>query len=861
MKPERWRQIEQTYHAALELAPDQRSGFLDQVCAGDEELRREVVSLLASHDEANSFIEKAPDDVIAGMIAEEQARSIIGRTLDHYQVRSLLGQGGMGEVYRAHDTRLDRDVAVKILPEHLASDAEALRRFEREAKAIAALSHPNILSIFDFGNEQGMSYAVTELLEGETLRSFLSCSSPEWQCAATIGEAIAEGLAAAHIKGIIHRDIKPENIFLTSGGQVKILDFGIARVKHEVSPYSETLTSAVKTTMPGTVIGTIGYMSPEQTRGEEADSQSDIFSLGCLLYEMVSGKSPFARETAAETIAAILKEEPPTITGRGKDFPEVLERIIRHCLEKRPGERFQSALELANDLRAVLSGDNVATPKPAPLLAKYRSRFVAWVATAIISLIVGVVVLVYLSSGRSKAIDSIAVLPLINASGNAELEYLSDGISESLINSLSQLPQLRVMARSTVFNYKGKEVDPRKVGQELNVRAVFTGKMVQRGDALSIQADLVNASDGSQLWGERYVRKLSDILALQEEMAKQISEKLQLRLSGAEQQRLTKRYTKNTEAYQLYLKGRYYSSQFTTEGLKKGIDYLNRAVEADPAYALAYAGLSASYFDASNIVFPADEALPKVQAAALRALQMDETLAEAHVTVALVKERYEWNWTEAERGYKRAMELSPNDARVLQWYGFYLAEQGRLDEAIATMARARDIDPLTPYTSSTLAYFHYLARRNDEAIAQLQKMIRMDPNFVVAHYTLGLAYEQKEMFEHAISEFNQAQRLDPEGWAPPAFLARTYALWGKRDEAQRRLEELKRIAEEKHVDPYNIGVIHASLGEIDQAFAWLDKAYRIKSEELLMIKVDPRLENLRSDPRFNDLVRRLNLSP
>ncbi len=856
MTPERWRQIESLYHAALELAPGQRSAFLDQACAGDEELRREVESLLVSHDEAASFIEKSPEDVAAGMLAEEQAHSVIGRTLGHYRMLSLLGAGGMGEVYRARDTRLDRDVAVKILPERLAENPEALRRFEREAKAVAALSHPNILAIHDFGAEQGVSYAVTELLEGATLRERLGQSALDWRETVRIGTAIAEGLTAAHAKGIIHRDLKPENIFLTSDGQVKILDFGIARVKREVSAEAETLTWA-DTTKPGTVMGTIGYMSPEQVRGEQADAPSDIFSLGSVLYEMVSGRRPFARATTAEMIAAILDAEAPPLAQTGKKVPEALERVIRHCLEKKPGERYQSARDLAFDLKAAPGGGSIT----APARARRRTPVAVWLGAAVVGLLLASALLLYLIVWREKAIDSLAVLPLANASGDANLEYLSDGITESLINSLSQLPQLRVMARGTVFSYKGKEVDPRKVGQELNVRAVFTGKMVQRGDTLNIQADLVNASDGSQIWGDRYTRKLTDAQAIQEEITKQISERLRLKLSGAQRQRITKRHTENPEAYQLYLKGRYYSNQFTTEGLKKGIEHMNRAVEADPAYALAHAGLSASYFDASNIVFPADEALPKVKAAALRALQLDETLAEAHTSMALFKERYELDWVEAEKGYKRAMELNPNYARAYQWYGSYLVEQGRLDEAIAAITRARELDPLTPYTSSTLAWIHYLARRPDEAISQLQKMIRMDPSFLVARYTLGLAYEQKGMYEQAIAEFNEAQRLDPESWAPAAFIAHTYALWGKRDEARRGLDELKLSAERRHVDPYHIGLIHAALGEKDQALQWFEKALQVRSEELLFLKVDPKTDSLRSDARYADLLRRLKLAP
>ncbi|MGH9836551.1 MAG: protein kinase domain-containing protein, partial [Blastocatellia bacterium] len=454
MSPERWQQIERLYHDALKLAPEHRLAFLDRACAGDDELRREVESLLASHDEAGTFIDKQPDDVVAGMLAEEQAHSVIGRTLGHYKLQSLLGAGGMGEVYRARDLRLDRDVAVKILPEQFAQDPEALRRFEREAKAVAALSHPNILAIHDFGAEQGVSYAVTELLEGATLRERLRPAPLDWREAVRIGIAIAEGLAAAHAKGIIHRDLKPENIFLTSDGQVKILDFGIARVKRVVSADSETITSTA--TKPGVVMGTLGYMSPEQVRGEAADAPSDVFSFGSVLYEMVSGQRPFARATTAEMIAAILDAEPPPLAQTGKKIPAEMERVIRHCLAKRPGERYQAARDLVFDLKAMLSGRSITAPARAQ-----RRTHAAWIGAAAAVALLVIAAWLFWGSWRERPIDSLAVLPLVNASGDAEVEYLSDGITGSLINSLSQLPKLRVMARSTVFTYKGKEVDPR----------------------------------------------------------------------------------------------------------------------------------------------------------------------------------------------------------------------------------------------------------------------------------------------------------------------------------------------------------------------------------------------------------------
>ncbi len=865
MTPERWQQIEQLYHAVRAHPPAECQALIAEACIADEALRREVESLLAFDEQARSFIEMPPDDIAAGLLGAGQARSMVGRTLGHYRLHSLLGAGGMGEVYRARDLRLDRDVAVKILPEHLADNAEALRRFEREAKAVAALSHPNILAIHDFGAEQGVSYAVMELLEGETLRGRLRNGALAWREAVEIGLAVAEGLATAHAKGIIHRDLKPENIFLTSAGLttagvVKILDFGIARVKRVVLPGTATPSAtAPETTRPGLVIGTLGYMSPEQVRGEEADAPSDIFSLGCVLYEMLSGERPFARAIGVELIAAILDAEPPALAGSGKKLPAELERIIRHCLQKNADVRYQAARALASDLRAVLgaSGQRLS----APLLARRRLRTAALLAGTLLLFVVLALAL-YLFARREQTLDSLAVLPLVNASSDEQTEILSEGISESLINSLSQLPQLkRVIARSTVARYKGKEIDPGKVGQELNVRALLIGKMIRRGDDLIIETELVNTADGARLWGGQYPLRLADVLAVQTEIARQISEKLRLRLTGEQRQRLTKHQTENAEAYKLYLWGRHHSNRHDTEGWKKGIEYMNQAVALDPAYALAYAGLAAAYYEASSVFLPASEAMPKVVAAARQALLLDETLAEAHTALAQYSAQYEWNWAEAEKEYRRALELNPSYATAHQYYGFYLTEQGRLEEALVAMTEARKLDPLTPYISANLAWIHYLARRPDEALAQNKRLVEAEPKFAVAHYGLGLNYQQKGMIEEAIVEFEQARSLDPENPFLLALLGQAYAISGKQDDARRMLAALQERAKHRLTDPFNNALIYVGLGEKDQVFAWLEKAYDFRSEGLLTLKVEPLYDSLRADPRFTDLLRRMNLAP
>ncbi|MCI0392271.1 MAG: protein kinase [Acidobacteria bacterium] len=863
MTLERWQQIELLYHNAQERAPEDRPAFLEEACAGDEELRREIESLLASHDDADSFIEKAPDDVIAGMIAEEQARSIIGRTLDHYQVRSLLGQGGMGEVYRAHDTRLNRDVAVKILPEHLAGDAEALRRFEREAKAVAALSHPNILSIFDFGTEQGVNYAVMELLEGETLRDRMKHSPLNWRGAVEIGISIAEGLAAAHAKGIIHRDLKPENIFLTTYGQVKILDFGIARVKHVVSANDETLTTAA-TTRPGTIMGTFGYMSPEQVRGETADAPSDIFSLGCVLYEMVSGKRPFAHTTTAESIAAILKEDPLALTEVNREVPGALAQLINHCLEKKPDDRYQSAHDLAFELRKILSERGALRSVVSSAISRLRPDTPAIRIGAIVVIPLMVLALaLYLFSRRETTIDSLAILPVVNASGDANLEYLSDGMTEGLINSLSQLAKLRVMARSTVFSYKGKEIDPRKVGRELNVRAVFTGRVLQSGDNLSVQVDLVDSTDGSQLWGERYNQKLANFTALEAEIARRISEKLRPGLSSKERERLTKHHSEKSEAHLLYLKGRHFWNNWTGKDFNKGLQYFEQALAVDPGYALAWVGLADAYYGLSGVYLPSREMMPKVRAAARRALDIDETLGEAHASLAFATAFYDWDWVAGEREFKRAIELNPGYANAHWGYGLYFINIGRPNEALRELKLAQELDPLSPSIAVTAVWPYYFtppsARQYDQAVSHLQRIIEVNPNFPPAHSLLGLVYQQKGMFKEALAEAKQARQLDDAPWTL-ADLGRSYAMGGWKSEAKHVIDELQAPSNQKHIRPCAIAGIYAGLGEKEQAFAWLEKAFDSRDEDVSLISVDPRFDGLRSDPRFSDLVRRMNLA-
>ncbi len=748
-----------------------------------------------------------------------------GTHLGPYEILAPLGAGGMGEVYRARDARLGRDVAVKVLPEHLARDAEALARFEREARAVAALSHPNILAIFDVGAERGIHFVVTELLEGETLRKRLAGSELPWRKAAEFGIAIAEGLAAAHAKGITHRDIKPENLFLTTDGHVKILDFGLARVK---TPFGVPETGVDGETDTGAILGTVGYMSPEQVRGQPVNAPSDIFSLGCVLYEMIAGRRAFSKNTPPETLTAILRENPPELARSGKQISADLDRLIQHCLEKSPHDRFQSARDLAFNLKAILTGSGATKPVAATTAA---------------------------------AIDSVAVLPFVNASGNPEMEYLSDGITESLINSLSQISGLRLVPRSRVFRYKGQDVDAKKVGRQLKVRALLMGRVMQRGDVLNVQAELVDVAKEAQLWGERYHRKVADIFEVEEEIARHIAEKLKVKLSGEEEKKLGKRYTENTEAYQLYLKARYHFNRRTAEDIQRGIDYCRQAIAKDPDYALVYSAMADCYVILSIFApIPGKELMANAKIAAAKAVEIDPTLAEAHTSLGAARFFGDRDWAGAEREFHRAIELNPGYWLAHSWYAIIAASVGRAEIALPESKRAQELDPLSLVIHHLAGLALYLAHRYDEAIAICRKGLELDPHYGLLRFWLGLALVAQRQHEEGITELEKAWR----GLGPLASgsVGYAYAVAGRRNQAQKVFDELQELARSKYVDPFQFAIVHAGLGETDMAFECLEKAREDGSGILaLYIKTWPALDSLRPDPRFADLVRRLGLPP
>ena len=787
---------------------------------------------------------------------------MIGRLLGRYRIVSLLGTGGMGEVYRARDTQLDRDVAVKILPEGLERDPEALRRFEREAKAVAALSHPNILAIHDIGSADGVHYAVMELLEGETLRAHLARGRIPWRRALEIGVEIGEGLAAAHAKGIVHRDLKPENVMLTREARVKILDFGLARVSAPVTADDDTVRDdAEGRTRTGVVMGTVGYMSPEQARGETVDARSDLFSFGCMLCEMLTGVRPFARASSAESIAALLHEEPAGLERADPDIPEEAARVLRHCLEKEPSERFQSVRDLVFDLKSLL-GEPVSERARR---GRSRSRpRVPWAAIASgsgIALLVAAGAL-FVSLRHGRAIDSLAVLPLSNPGGDADTEYLSDGITESLIDNLSQLPALRVMARSTVFSFKGQRVDPRAVGRRLNVRAVLSGRVVVRGGMLSILAELVNVADGSQLWGHRYEQPLHDILELQTDIARQIADQLRVALTGKQRERLSRKYTQNPEAYLLYARGRYQmANSWSEDGFHRGVGLLQQAIALDPAYALPHAGLATTYYEASSVVLPPETAMPLAKASAMNALRLDESLAEAHTALALEQAYYEWDWTSAKQHLQRAIAVNPNYSQAHLYYGILMIEvDGATEAGIKQIREAVRLDPLTPSTSMWLAIPYYLDRRYDEAVREIQKLTQTQPDFYLGRSILGNIYEYQGKLKEAIAEYQRARELNPRQPYTLGYLGHAYGLAGDREKALAALREMDADAGSgTYVDPVARATLLAGLGDKGRTLDALEDALAKRSENLAHWKDAPTFDLVRAEPRFRAILRRMNL--
>src|SRR5262245_351874 len=787
-----------------------------------------------------------------------------GSRLGPYVVVGRIGAGGMGEVYRATDPRLARDVAIKILPAAFANDGDRLRRFEREARAAGSLNHPNITAIHDIGVQDGVPYVVQELLEGETLRSILSRGPLSPPRAIDHGLQIARGLAAAHEKGIVHRDLKPENLFVTQEGHVKILDFGLVKLIAPGGSPEELAEMPTETldTRPGAIFGTPGYMSPEQVRGRIADGRSDLFAFGAVLYEMLAGRRAFKGESTADTLSAILKEEPPPLGMTGAGFPANLERIVRRCLEKEPRDRIQSARDLAADLEecAVASrAGQSGIGRPAT-----RPRRATWMAVAGAALLLVLLAVVVQRARRQPPatspaavrISAVAVLPLRNLSAGPDQDFFAAGMTEALTANLGEIGALKVISGTSAMQYKDTTKSLPQIARELGVGAVLEGTVARAGQRVRITTELINAATDTQIWAGTFERDIPDILSLQGEVAREVARQVEAKLTAAESRRLTRTRKVDGKAYEAYLLGRYFLDQGTEESLKKALEQFNKALEIDKDYAPAHAGIAGYYavLPFYSPLAPA-EVFPKARAAANRSLELDPDLPEAHASLAYIHAYYEWDWATAEREFRKALELRPSHSDVHVSYSRFLAAAGRLDEAIAEIGRAQELDPRSVLLRTNKALLSYFGGRYDQALAELLEIDQVNPGVSTVNWAIGLVYEQKEKFPEAIAAIRKAASISP-SLNYQASLAHVYALSGKSKEAHAVLAELREKSGQGYVPSYYAALVHAALGETDQAFQWLERSFQERSTVLAYLGLDPRLASLRQDPRFADLLRR-----
>ncbi len=911
MEAGRLKQIEEIYHAALEIPVGEREVFFRDSCGADADLRREVESLLSFEESADDFIDTPPESLAAEMFAErENKASLINRKIGHYHVKKLLGRGGMGEVFLAEDTRLDRKVTLKFLPADFLQNSERMRRFVQEAKSASALNHPNIITIYEIGETDNRRFIAAEYIEGETLREHLKNSPLSLPNAFDIAIQIASALHAAHTAGIIHRDIKPENTMIRPDGLVKILDFGIAKLSEPsaASKKSNNESDAATinfATTPGTIIGTANYMSPEQARGKAVDARSDIFSFGLLFYETLSGRQAFEGDNSMDVIGAILYREPAPLGELLPELPREIERIVNKTLKKDREKRYQTAKDLLLDLKdvrqnlefekklgisastggAVRSAEaidvwitddaktlNLKSPVAVKDTAPAAAQTIHTTSSAeyivgevknhkfgllgvLTACVIALAAFGYYSYFRPNQINSIAVLPFVNGGGYRGDEYLSDGLSESLINTLSRLPQLKVIARTSSFRFRGENIDLQDAARKLGVGAILTGRVVQRGDDLQISVELINTADNTRIWGEVYDRQDSGALSVPKEIAHDVAEKLQLKLSGAQERQMAKQMTNSPQAYQAYMNGVFFRRKNGAENLRKAIEYQKQSIALDPNFTRAYTELSINFDVLVEIgALSPKEGLPPARAAAEKALALDETLAEVHYALARVRD-FEFDPTGAESAFKRAIELNSNLAGAHTLYAEYLSRSGRFDEALREVKLAQELDPLRTGLIGNEGSIFYHARRYDEAIAKKQVHAQLAAENPFAHLELANALVQKGQYAEAILSYQTSIKLEE---TPSAliYLGRVYALTGKRVEAIAVLDKLKTT--EKYVSPAELSILYAALGDKEKAFVSLEKAYAERDIRLASLKVEPGYDPLRDDPRFADLLRRLD---
>jgi serine/threonine protein kinase/Tfp pilus assembly protein PilF len=830
---------------------------------------------------------------------------VAGTRFDRYEIISPLGAGGMGEVYLARDMRLERKVALKLLLDERTKDDQRLLRFEQEARAASALNHPNIITIYEISDYGSTHFIATEFIEGLTLRKILTEGKMPLIAALDVAIQVASALSAAHEAGIVHRDIKPENVMLRRDGIVKVLDFGLAKLTEEGqgdketrrqgdgetlnSPFPPSSFSPLQTD-PGTVMGTATYMAPEQARGWRVDARADIFSLGVVLYEMVAGRAPFDGPTPIDVMTQVLDRDPRPLTSFSYGAPVELQRIVAKAMRKDREERYQTVKDLLIDLKSLKreleatttqsystnaetsSGSRIAVApstassiEPMVIRAISSAEYIVseikshkrGFLLSLIALALLVIATLTFVPNRHHPIESIAVLPFVTQNDESQTgpdtAMLGDAITDSIINDLSQLPNLDVKPRGAVLIYKGREVDPREVANGLDVHAVLSGRIIRRGDAVQVIVQLVDARDNRVLWGYQYNRKISDLLLIQQEIASDVSDNLRLKLSGQEKRRL--------EAQQLYRKGRNAWNKRTPDSILEGVELLKQAIQVDPNYAEAYAGLADCYNMLVNYsVLPPNEAFPKAKEAAEKALELDGDLAEAHTARAFIYFMWEWNWVDAGREYRTAIDLKPNYSSARQWYSSLLAATGRTDDALAEVKLARDTDPFSLSIAAHPSWINYLSRNAEATVREARQALKLDPGFLPARRYLALGYDLQGKYNDSVPEFQRALQRSPESTLIKAELGYAYAKSGKREDALHVLDELQRSQGQRRVSPFHLALVHIGLGDNDRAIELLEKAYNERAERLVWIRADARFDPLRLDPRFNNILTGMGLT-
>ena len=798
---------------------------------------------------------------------------MLGQLLLNYRVVEKIGEGGQGTVYKVIDTTLDRPAVIKVLPPDLTDSPSNLARFEREAKLASSLDHPNICTIFGLHKAGDVQFIAMQYIEGRNVRQLVDGKPLDLRRALSIAIQVTDALAAAHARGIVHRDIKARNVMVTRTGTVKVLDFGLAKL---IDTSSSKDSSDPQLTEVGVPYGTSTYAAPEQAQGLKADHRADIFSTGVLLYEMLAGTWPFRGKTALDVRYAVVYHQPkPIAEARGDDSPALrrIQEILDRSLAKAPEDRYQRIEDMRRDLKEVereLDTEATNTLTDAPGSFKWTSRQASFWTTprkvAVFALAAVLIVALsflafqaYRPAESDPTIQSLAVLPFAN--NNPGNEYLSDGITESLIENLSRVPNLKVKSRSTVFHYKGRETDPKKIGRDLGVHALLSGSVNQVGDDLSVSVELIDVRDDSHIWGETYGRKFSEIVALPQQISRDVSQRLSSRAAGMDPSQLARNYSPDSEAYRLYLQGRYNWNKRTVEGLRKGIDFFGQAIMRDQDYGLAYAGLADCYLllNVYNVT-SADDSYPKAEAASKKALSINESLAEAHTSLAFVTYRYRLKWAEAEQHFKKAIALNPNYATAHQWYGSYLAALGRLDESVVQAKTAHELEPFSLTIYSDYIRSLYYAGRLEEAKKEALKMFEMDPNFGRAQYELGLILEEEGKPEEAIAAFRLALKSLPDNVAALTALGHAQALAGKRADAEKTIARLQELSKQQYVSPYQMAVVYAGLDERERALHWLERSHAERFNWLPFIQVDPVFKNLRSEARFVELCKSLGLN-